>query len=125
MPATTINMRPFALAILFLCPQLAIPASAQTITTGSSVPPAIDLLLYPRAPSWWNLFLSSPTGTLEANQPVTVLQRRSHNTLLGQDEWFLVETRCNADDPDPQQDCTELSGWIQGIDDSLSHLTPE
>lgn len=109
-----------------LCPM--VPASAQSadLPVGTVAIAAAALAMHASAPQWWSWSLPEETGKLEANQPVEVLNKISHNTLLGQDKWFLVRKICEGDQAGANDSdrCKEKTGWVLGSDNGQSLLTP-
>lgn len=102
-----------------------IPASAQSV--GTIAVTAAALAMHASAPKWWSWDLPEKTGTLKASQPVMVLNELSHNTLFGQDKWFLVRNICEDDSNSGSgnNNCEEEIGWVLGSDNGQPLLTPE
>lgn len=73
------------------------------------------------APKWWHLRLPRETGhVVTTGQQVRVLDRVSHNTLLGQQVWFYIEVP--PSDPNEQEPAT--TGWVLGKNDGHTLLQP-
>ena len=105
-------MKTLAGATLLGCLAFAIPAFPQGFEplVGKTVTPTVPLEMHTDAPKWWSWKLPETTKeTLQVGQPVQVLEHKSHNTLLGQDDWYLVRTVVGSNDP-------AISGWVLGND---------
>ena len=110
-------MKHLACMLLLFCMALTVDALGEGVPETNFVAKG-QLEVLASAPKWWHIKLPPKTGDVTFGQKVKVLDRKSHNTLLGQQEWFYIEV------PPVSNGQLPMTGWVLGRNDGQMLLQP-